>query len=32
VISVTKLGDAVGDYLKGEGPADLRARRIEIFD
>lgn len=26
VISVTKMGDAVGDYLKVEGPADLRAR------
>ncbi len=26
VISVTKMGDAVGDYLKAEGPSDLRAR------
>ena len=26
VISVTKMGEAVGDYLKLEGPADLRAR------
>ena len=26
VISVTKMGDAVGDYLKLEGPADLRFR------
>jgi hypothetical protein len=26
VITMTKFGDAVGDYLKTEGPADLRAR------
>jgi hypothetical protein len=26
VISMTKMGDAIGDYLKVEGPADLRIR------
>jgi hypothetical protein len=26
VISVTKMGDAIGDYVKAEGPADLRVR------
>jgi hypothetical protein len=29
VITTTKFGDAVGDYLKTEGPADLRARNTK---
>lgn len=31
VITGTGLGDAVGDYLKAEGPGDLRARNDKRF-